>query len=362
MDPNLEHFTLILATGILVCLGLIIIWNATFNTRGLDVIDGYKPKKAFYAVALAVAFVVGFLAEDAFDDGGPSFLDREEAKFWQPIDSYIFMTQSTPKRSFFGLEKIEKFLIPVSKEKLRFESLFGINSQKKKSTDAGNSIDWYIFAKNYLILNLFSKFVPEDHVYDELNNSILTAIKEGRRIPLEQCRADGDCPCYRIIKKCYPPESVNRYIKLFVNQTFYHSKNLIYINKNYFDELTDRERRVGFSRSITYVSILFFTISFALLLAEILVWSVRKIVGTATSFSNIIYLILPTITFFSFAFLAKQANQFEQDQLNRRVFGYTTSLALLADKSERKNAFERYFLGLGSDSGNFEQADKPPGM
>jgi hypothetical protein len=40
------------------------------------------------------------------------------------------------------------------------------------------------------------------------------------------------------------------------------------------------------------------------------------------------------------------------------VFGYTTSLALLAKNSGSQNAFERYFLGLGSE----EQRNKPSGM
>jgi hypothetical protein len=362
MAFNLEHFTLTLATGLLVCLGLIILWNAVVGTRGLEILNGYEPKEILWAVALAVAFVVGFLAEDAFDSVGPTFFDKEEAKFWRPIDSYAFQTHSTPHRMLRGYEKAEEFLIPASKEKLRFESLFGSDAAHRTSDEGGKTLNWHPFARYYDELDLFSKLIPDYPAYKELNAALLLAIRENQRIPLEQCRAGDNCICYKIGEKCYPPQSVDNYIKTFVNQVYYHSKNFIYINKNYFDELMDRERRVNFSRSITYVSGTFFLVSLALLFFKILFWAINRAIApfgsandTESSFADVRYLIIPTLSFFLFAYFAKQANQFEQEQVNRRVFGYTTSLALLADKSGQKNAFERYFLGLGSDSGNEPQ-------
>jgi hypothetical protein len=364
MALKLEHFTLTLATGLLVCLGLIIIWNAVSGMRGLDVLKAYDPKEVLWAVALAVAFVVGFLAEDAFDSVGPTFFDEQEAKFWRPFESYAFETRSASERNLRGYEKIEEILIPAPKEKIRFESLFGNDAtEERRPTDKSSKLDWHVFAHYYNDMDLFAKLVPDYPAYKELNLALISAIRDGQRIPLQQCSVGENCRCYKIGEKCYPPDSIDRYIKNFVNQTYYHSKNFIFINKNYFDELMDRERRVNFSRSITYVSATFFVISVVLLLLQTLVWAIRKATAPfgredEPSFSNVSYLLVPTVSFLLFTIFAKQANQFEQEQVNRRVFGYTTSLAVLAKNSGSKNAFERYFLGIGSE----EQGNKPSGM
>jgi hypothetical protein len=368
MAFDLEHFSLTLATGLLVCLGLIIIWNSLFRTRGFELLKDYEPKEAMFAVALALAFVVGFLAEDGFDSVAPDFLDQQEAKYWQPIDSDVFETISIPQTRFKGYERIERILIPASKEKIRFESLFGTDASEREKDPVPN-LRWHVFARYYKDLRLFSKLIPQEPAYNALFDELVNAIEEGRRIKVKECSVYRDCRCYRIRDKCYPPISINRYINNFVNQTYYHSKNLVFANKNYFDELTDRERRVNFSRTITYVSLLFFISTLTIIAIEVLIWAIRKVFAPfnrnneqSPSATKPYYLIVPTVSFFLLAFLARHAYEFEQDQLNKRVFGYTTSLGLLAEKSGRENAFERYFLGLGSEPGSAESGSKPSGM
>lgn len=246
MAFNLEHFTLTLAIGLLVCLGVILIWNAVFETRGLDLLRPYEPKEALLGVALAVAFVVGFLAEDGFDSVAPDFFDEREAGYWEPLNTNAFAnSRFLGPKQLSTYQKIEKYLIPASKEKIRFQSLFGsavLNNDEPRRRE----LKWHTFAQYYYEFGLFEKFIPKNDADRNLYDALIFAIRDKRQISLETCYADEKCVCYKIRDGCYSPKVINKYIENFVDQIYYHSKNLIFINKNYFDELTDRERRVNF--------------------------------------------------------------------------------------------------------------------
>jgi hypothetical protein len=361
MAFDLTHFSLTFATGLLFCLGGIILLNALLGTRGFELFAAYKPLEAVFAGVLAVAFIMGFLAEDAFDSSSPDLLDQMQPEAWQPIDvstSNSEVADSVPDK-YAELKKLLEYLVPDPKEKIRFRSLFGVDrfSIKQEQTPHSNNS----FINYYNNLHLFSNFFSRSKAYE----TFIEAIKGNGNIVLietaDETRKNNKIYLIKIKEDYYSVDSLNKDIKDFVNQIYYHSKNLVFTHKNYFDELTDRERRVNFSRAITYVSLTLFVLMFIFFMATIFISCVRILFAPFGEtrdrfpFSSTSYLIIPMLSFLCLTVLAKNAFQFEQEQVNKRVFGYTTTLALLARKADDKDAFKRYFLGIDPDPGRTSQ-------
>lgn len=354
MAFSLELFSLTFATGLLVCLGFVLLANALLQKRGFELLSDYKPPEVFFAAALAISFVVGFLAEDTFDSSTLDFFDRLEETFWEPADANAFnkAEKDPPPDQPFEIFNnaadpltLASYFIPEPKEKIRFASLFGNDALKG---EAQMTIHWHPFAEYYKNFELFSKFTRPHAIY----KAFQSAIEKNHRVSSKTCMK-GAQSGLDINGQCYTRDEVKRYVNHLVSQTYYHSKNLIFLNKNYFDELTTRERRVNFSRAITYIALIFFVLCGFVFGIMMIIWAIRY---TLTPFKaekherpsllKASYLTVPMISFGLLAFLAKSAYEFELDQVNKRVFGYTTSLGLAAKNSEREKAFERYFLGI----------------
>lgn len=369
MVLDLELFALTLATGILVCVGFLIICNGVSSNKRLALLKEYKPKRYGSAIGLAIAFVVGFLAEDTFDASETAYLDEFTARKWVPIQIENVSKQDTDL-NLTPLEKIDKFaekyIRPPSKDEIRFKILFGGEILSKGNITGYRN--WPIFSTYYQQYDIFPKLIPlinqngpHRQIYNDAYYAVEASIAKGEMIKLEKCLNKKNPEFYKLNNSCLSIDEINKVLIRIADQAFYHSKNLIFINQNYFEELTSRERRVNFSRAITYLALIFAILCAAIFIVKMAVWALIKLFtpfgpqASKSRLPNAAYLLVPVISFTVLAFLASKAYQFEQDQVHKRVFGYVSTLGLAAHNYGGGDAFERYFLGFDSSKASSQK-------
>jgi hypothetical protein len=140
----------------------------------------------------------------------------------------------------------------------------------------------------------------------------------------------------------------NEEIRNSIIKLYYHSKNKVYLQVNYYDEMKKIQTRTDFARSVLFISV--FYIAFALLLASVMFadlyifknflvkWlksfnlktlsGIREIIPTNVCFT-IITLFLVSI----FSWLAYDS---ESREYNKRAFGYFATMALEEKQVELK--------------------------
>jgi cation transport ATPase len=100
------------------------------------------------------------------------------------------------------------------------------------------------------------------------------------------------------------------------NNLYYKSKNVVYREDNYFNELIKIEHRLNFIRSFTFLSFCFVIVS----ILNVLIFFIKRIHATFTS--RVIFLCL----FVLLMFLGRIAFISEHVNYNLRIYGYVLSL------------------------------------
>jgi hypothetical protein len=303
------------------------------------------------------AFTLGFLAQDAVDSVGTDLLDSAEQRQWSPVESGLFhfgcgVTPPTRTRNWL----VDKLPLPKSKERIRVESLLGEAAAAPPKSCNSTEMTYAALGKAYFYHKLFEKLMPHEN---KLGLTLIDSVGKDKAVRLVPCEPEKPRPnAGEEAKKppCYDGTAkIDDLLKEFINQLFYNSKNLIFLNQNYFEELTSLGRRVDLARSLTYIAMVFlapFVFFFGPIAFILLPGALARPAGDGLRNAILKRAILAGLAIPALLFLlyfARHAYEYEQEQFTKRVFGYTSTLALLAAQTGQAAAMEKYLLGIKGD-------------
>jgi hypothetical protein len=210
------------------------------------------------------------------------------------------------------------FYIPIDKDKqLLLRSLFEVDSSSGQ----------YILRPEPLYNDLMS-VAPGDVNFTNYSKRIEEIIHESKQ-------PDGR---FSVNRKSL--EEKDGDLRVAVAGMFYAAKNRVYAEVNYFNELREIVTRINFSRSITFICLIYSFTCLLLWLICFLAWAksrflrhklkskfFRKLSPVAqTMRMNVWWFVFFFLAYFAGAVLAGFAFRNESRENNQRVFGYYTSI------------------------------------
>jgi hypothetical protein len=287
MNLDLSEFvgTLCLGGGILLA-GIILlrVYCQIELSQIMERIDGRLLGNTF--LITVTAFTLGMIAEDVSDN----YVDTDGHFFQRTLD---FPQEAN----------------------LRFRVLFGKDPlcSKEELGDAGPEFKPGPLSQQYARLDLMQAQDPKF-------GALVEAAVE-RRIPVSTLRGQKEV------------EDVCRQARGLTNSLYYQAKNIVYGEANYFRELSLIQNRIDFARSLSVLAVLFlgavltaFTARSAQLLFRMKVgdpgarpeWaSLRMILASTVTLS-----VSAAVVFFA----ARNAYASEEQEFDRRAFGYYASM------------------------------------
>ncbi len=257
-------------------------------------------------VFIGLAFAIGLLAEDL----SYKYVDNVQTPF-KALPAWINSRLS---------DELNKKLSLPSKESSRIRTLIN-NFETDKPEVQPLALD---LANNKAFAEVYADGKKFDDWILRINQCRVTKSKQcaDAKIPESKCTwYDKTCPLF--------DENVSREdVKEAIYGLYYHAKNEVYINQNYYDEMRRIETRRDFARSIALIAYIY-------LVGALFLGAGRAIyilIKYKTSRHKVnqrreIYrTVIPVwLILFSIYFFGMWAYERESDEFNKRAFGYYRS-------------------------------------
>lgn len=274
-----------IALGALSLYGFLFLSRLFFNNLLLKELSPPKSddlKLLYTAVYLALVFALGILIED--------------------LSKNVVAERLTELKHFQYLKPAFEKLLPKDKY-LRLKSLYDIS----KYSDS-----LMVIAKPRLI----AVELIESRLFEKYGGASGDKIQ---KLYDRDLRTKDSVFTYK--------DSTYHDLDVAIGQLYYHSKNIVYHESNYFNELTRIESRLDFARSLTFISLCLLILHLFCLIIYYSYYLLTKVLHRNKTIHLRWGLHIALLGIFSLSCLLGSISfESEQNNYNLRVFGYFRSL------------------------------------
>lgn len=164
------------------------------------------------------------------------------------------------------------------------------------------------------------------------NNNMFSAIDQECGVSTKEWILAKDNDKRKSISPCSKYTSINKQIEDLITKLYYRSKNNVFLQNNYYDELKKIQMRSDFTRSVSVISTLYFCAILLVISGIVIKESLKKVrqkrkypffknVISQIRIPGIILVVLSIVVFFATAAFYKESFEF-----NKRVFGYYSTM------------------------------------
>lgn len=347
MDLELKHLGQTIAIGGFTIYTISLLVRLYFPKWNINFLSLSQEKLQIQqaAVYLALVFAVGIVLEDVSSEISNKDLEISSNGDFYPKSLFKNILDSNKDLRLLNLFSIEEFsesrvvlkTKSISKETLKLGDLPEISKQESKETEttittARKDTEKKTITQENIIPIETKQEIIKTNKQDNSPNSIKPYVNTLNTLLVNECKED---------EYVIEGEKNVKLLRSSVNGIYYNAKNAIFKTETYFDELSEIQARIDFTRSLTLLCLIFSLVYFLAMLCSFIRHR-RKIIKLLKHRKKIIELLkkenfkevfqtkifnvsIISILFLIGFWLSGTAYRSEFTNYNLRVFGYYIS-------------------------------------